>query len=242
MIKRVPARAYVISVACAGKPIDSTSCRLSDVPSAIDFGTVAVGSKVTQSVQFTSTVAPASLLLLSITDDATESFSMQLPSTVLTSQPETAQVTFAPTTAGPLTGQFEVVNDCVDTPLLIPLTGMGVSQCNLSVSPMSLTFGAVPVRTESPPQTIACTNTGGEDCYFAIDTTATAPEYSVTGPNGAIPQDTLQSVAPDSGYVITVVFDPGDAGNIDSQFFFQVRANMDVCINPVSFPLTGAGS
>jgi hypothetical protein len=74
---------------------------------------------------------------------------LSLPLNLAANQSVTFTVTFAPTSAGAMTGSLSLVSNASNSPLNIALSGTGTAAGQLTVSPTSLSFGSVVVGSSS---------------------------------------------------------------------------------------------
>jgi hypothetical protein len=112
-----------INVPLTGIGIQS---HLQITPSALNFGSIAVGASANQTITLTNTgTAPVNNLALSLTGD----YAITVPCTSTILAPNascTLTVTFTPTTLGARSGTLTVASTDANSPTLIPLTGTGV--------------------------------------------------------------------------------------------------------------------
>jgi hypothetical protein len=80
-------------------------------------------------------------------------------STIAPGQTKTVDVTFAPRTAGSVSGSVKVASNATNSPVTIALTGDGVAALPLTATPASASFGSVPIGTTNS-QTMQLKNTG----------------------------------------------------------------------------------
>ncbi len=79
-------------------------------------------------------------------------------------------VVFAPAAAGAHAAQLQLTGSAPGSPYTVNLTGSGVAPAALTLSPSSLTFGAVPVNSVSEPLSLQVTNTGGAGAQLGTAT------------------------------------------------------------------------
>jgi trimeric autotransporter adhesin len=174
-------------------------------PLTQDFGPVAIHSASAPTL-FTLTNLTADTVSLS-TPTTTGDFSIASTTTSPTGGPACngplapndscfVNIIFNPTSTGPLTGVLTVTTST--TPATALLTGFGVPDPGLALSPAALVFNNVPGPT-STTQTITLTNTGSANLQIASPTTATA---------NFIPTTTCTTLAPAATCTVTVVFTP----------------------------------
>jgi trimeric autotransporter adhesin len=212
----------------------STPSTLALSQTALNFGTVVVGTTSALGVQVTNTG------LLAVTFSGVTAIGNYTatdgtcPSPGLTLAPGTSctvQAIFAPTQAGTLTGTLSIATSASTLPLTVALTGMGV-QSQMLISPASLSFGAIAVGS---PATLSLTlaNTGTAS-ITNISSTITAPttgEYAVTVPCA------VTTLAPGMSCSLTVTFTPAALGARPGTLTI---ASSDSS-SPDMVPLTGSG-
>jgi hypothetical protein len=114
-----------------------------------------------------------------------------------------AQVVFAPTAAGALTGTLTVYANITGGQLTVPLNGTGLGAAAVVLQPSSVSFPATAVGQTSAAQNITISNTGG--------TTVTLDSITVSG-NFAIAANTCGgSLAANTGCTVGVTFTPASA-------------------------------
>ncbi len=95
-------------------------------PSALSFGSIAIGASANLTLTLTNTgTAPVNNLALTITGD----YAVTAPCSTATLTPGSScpiTVTFSPTTLGSLTGTLTIASSDANSPALVPLTGNGV--------------------------------------------------------------------------------------------------------------------
>jgi hypothetical protein len=125
--------------------------------SSLNFGTVLVGTNSTQSLQITNTgssaitfgILSASTTLSAAAGDYTVALgTCPQPGLALAATTScTAQIGFAPTQPGTITGTLSIASSASTLPLVVGLTGVGV-QSHMQILPTSLSFG--PIAVNSP--------------------------------------------------------------------------------------------
>jgi len=114
----------------------------------------------------------------------------------------TINVTFAPTTTGPLTGTLTLTNNAANNPAPITLTGTGTAPV-AGVAPAGLTFFPQVLGTISAAQTVVLSNSGTGP--LTIMNIATSGDFSQTDNCGS-------SVAAGMSCTISVSFTPQATG------------------------------
>lgn len=138
-----------------------TPGQLTASPASLSFGNVTSGSSSSLSETLTNT-GGSSLTISQISPSgAGFSFSgITLPVTLAAAQSVTFNASFAPQTAGGITGNLSISSNGSNPSLSVPLSGTGASAGQLAASPASLSFGNVTTGSSS---TLAekLTNSGG---------------------------------------------------------------------------------
>jgi hypothetical protein len=172
---------------------------------AVDFGSVAVGSQGSTSVTLTSSGTAAVVIQsLAVSGDAFSTGKLQLPLTLAPGQQIALPLTFAPLTAGAQQGEINLTDNATGSPSALSLTGTGTTSASLSV-PASVDFGDVTVGS-SGSKTITLVSNGSAP--VTIKSIAVAGG-SFFGPPLALPQ-VLQ---PNQQMALKVKFSPSAEGD-----------------------------
>ncbi len=138
-------------------------------------------------------------------------------------------VTFTPSVTGSISGALTIIDNAVNTPQILALSGTGLPE--LSVSPASESFGTVTVGSTSAAKTVTLTNnTGGTlDYAFLASSNYTAAGSGKSPCNGAL--------AKKAKCTVSVTFTPTANGTADGS----------LAVSSASFPtqvanLSGTGS
>jgi len=111
-------------------------------PTSLGFGSVQVSSSTSLSETLTNTGGSAvTISQVSSTAAAFSISGLPLPLTLTANQRVTFTATFAPTSAGAVSGSLAVVSNASNSPLNIALSGTGTAAGQLAASPPSLSFG-----------------------------------------------------------------------------------------------------
>ncbi len=143
-------------------------------------------------------------------------------------------VTFTPQTSGNLFGTLNSTDSATGSPHTVQLAGNGLAVPNVSLFPITLTFGDQAVNTTSGSQTVTLTNTGGAP--LAI-TSVNIPPVANGGDFGISSSNCTGTFVPGTGCAISVVFTPSAPG--------ARVATLDIVDDapnsPQSVPLAGNG-
>lgn len=215
--------AAVIVFAAATPPISAATRELVSVsPTSLSFGAVAVGKQVTQSVVVTNlcvcinTISGVELIGSGFVESGPP-----MPVRLSSGQSVTIKVTFAPVTAGAVSGNLVVYPWAV-----VPLSGRGVSTVDqLSVSPASLNFGKVAVG-ETATDTVLLKAVGQ-----AVTVSSTSSSNSLFAfPGLSLP---FKITAGQSASV-KVTFKPKAAGTASGNLTFVSNASNSHAAEPVT--------
>ena len=139
----------------------------------------------------------------------------------------TIEVTFNPTTSGPLTGTLTVTSNTAGPPYVVQLNGTGILPAP-EVSPANLNFNNQVAGTTSAPQQVTFTNTGN----LPLSITNLTVSNGWTQNNNCLP-----SVAAKGSCTVNVSFRPISSGPVNGALTFsEYAAN-----SPQSVTLSGTG-
>lgn len=202
-----------------------TSDCLTASPANISFGKVAVGSTASTTVTLTNT--RTSELTLTSFQPIGSAFSVDgasLPVVLKPGQSTQVTIAFTPQAAGKVGGSI-----FIPTPgLNIPLSGVGITAAQLSVSPASLSFGNVIVG-ETGTQSVVLSATGGNVTLSSISSSSS--QFSAAGVSLPLTLGSGQSVA------LNVDFTPQNAGSTSGTLSFASNAQD----NPLTESAAGTG-
>ena len=154
--------------------------QLSASPTSLAFGNVQVSSSSAKSETLTNTGGTTVTISQANVTGAGYSVSgLTLPATLAPSQSVAFTVTFAPTAAGSANGTLSIVSDASGSPLNIGLSGIGVTQGQVTPNPASLNFGNVVVGS-SKTLTETLTNSGGSSLTISA-AAASGAGFSLSG-------------------------------------------------------------
>ena len=248
-IKRSPARlAALLLLLCAtlsisgcigltgaSKPAGSTpaptAASISVSPASVNFGSVAVGGTVSQSV----TVSNPGGAALTVTQATTTAngFSIAgatLPMTVAAGKQSTFTIVFAPKAAGAVSGSVSVMSNASSAPSAVSVSGAGVSAATLlNSSASSLNFGNVTVGS-SGVQSVTLSNAGNSNVTISGVSLA-GTKLSVSGVSSGL------ILSPGQNAVLNVTFSPSAAGALTG----SVTVTSNASNSPLVLSLSGAG-
>lgn len=217
-----------LSIPVSGSGVAST-LQLSANPTSLSFGNVSVSSPASQTVTVTNS-GSSSVSISQVTASGT-GFSLSaiaLPATLAAGQSTSFSVTFAPASAGSVTGNVTVTSNATNSPLTIAMSGTGVKPL-INVTPSTVSFGNVTVGVTNT-QTMTVQNPG--------TATLSVTQATVSGTGFSVSGLTLPlSVAPGASASFNMGFAPASAGSFTGSLTLTNNAT-----NPaLSIPLSGSG-
>ena len=201
----------------------------------VDFGSVTVGTTSTQTVVITNIGnASANISGATVSGGGFNYVGPALPLTLSSGQSVNLTVSFAPSAAGAATGTLSLSTNANVTPNTIPLTGTGVlpqaaAALSLTVSPLSISFGSIPVGTSST-QTVSLVNPGTG--------TVSISQAPVTGSSFGMSGLALPlTLGPGQSGAFTVSFHPAGTGSASGSI--SVMSNASNAVSTVALSGTG---
>src|SRR5437667_382083 len=203
---------------------------LSPSSQTLSFGSVQVSGSATQSETLTNT--GGTTITVSQANVSGNGFSisgLNVPLTLIAGQSFTFGTTFAPTSAGSVTGTISLTSDASNSTLTISLSGTGTVPGQLSVSPSTLDFSSV-VIGQSKNMTATLSATGSN--VTVSSASASTSEFTLSGVSFPFTITAGQSKA------VTVTFTPQSSGTASATISFASSASN----SPTSESLTGNGT
>jgi len=199
-------------------------------PSSEAFGSMTVGGQ--QSVTETVTNTGGTTVIISQAAISGSGFSLSgitTPVTVNAGQSASFNISFAPQTAGAVSGKVTLTSNAPNSTLTISLTGTGIAPGQLSSSPTSEAFGSVTVGSQlSVSETV--TNTGGTSLTIS-QAAVSGSGFSLSGL--AIPT----TLAAGQSTTFNVIFAPQATGSGSGSVTLTSNGS-----NPtLTIPLSGTG-
>jgi F5/8 type C domain/Abnormal spindle-like microcephaly-assoc'd, ASPM-SPD-2-Hydin/Right handed beta helix region len=200
-------------------------------PTALNFGSVATGSKSSAQTVTVSNPTNSAASVSSIAATGDFSQTSTCGSSIAAGGSCTVSVTFAPTATGARTGTLTINAGGVTN--AVSLSGTGTSSsggsATLSASPTSVAFGSEAVGSTATAQKVTVTNTGSAAATIS-SVTAGAP-FAQTSTCGT-------SLAAGGSCTVSVTFTPTAAGGASANLTVASNAT-----NPsLTVPLTGTGT
>jgi hypothetical protein len=201
-------------LACGRTDLLPPACAIDVRPTALDFGEVASGGNATLSVTVSASTAVCTISKVGVGPGSDPWFALApaTPASLVVQPGEhaTVAVTFSPANVSvPLQRVGTLVlqtDDPIRQRVEVPLAGRVRSDCTLSVSPLAVDFGRVPIDTTATAS-VSVLNTGRDLCEVA----------GIALGQGSDPQFALGSgqvdhfsLAPGAGQSIGVAFHPTD--------------------------------
>ena len=200
-------------------------------PTSINFGSVVVGTTLSQSLIISNTgTATLSILQITVTGATFTTSGYSLPLSVNAGQQTTITVAFLPTAVPAVSGNISIVSNTTTSPTSVGLSGSGIAATfTLAINPPSLSFGNVLTGTTSATQNVTITNTGNSN--VTISQISVTPSYSVTG--GSTPV----TLTPSQNLVLGVQFSPTTTGSVSGTISIVSNATG----SPAAVTLLGTG-
>ena len=200
-------------------------------PSALNFGSVATGSKSSAQTVTVSNPTGSAASVSSIAATGDFSQTSTCGSSIAAGGSCTVSVTFAPTATGSRTGTLTVNAGGVTS--AVSLSGTGTSSsggsATLSASPTSVAFGSEAVGSTTAAQKVTVTNTGS--AAASISSISAGAPFAQTSTCGS-------SIAAGGSCTVSVTFTPTAAGGASASLTVASNAT-----NPsLTVPLTGTGT
>jgi hypothetical protein len=189
------------SLPLSGTGAAAPVAQLSANPATASFGSVTVGSSSTQSVSVTNSGNMNVTISQITTSGAAFSLNgVSVPLTLAPGQSSTYIAQFAPTAVGSASGQITFTSNASGSPTLISLSGTGAATpvAQLTVNPVSLSFGSLTVGS-SATQSVTISNSGNANLTISQIST------SGTGFSG-------------SGITLPLTLTPGQTARYTAQF------------------------
>src|SRR5712664_1325252 len=213
------------------QPPPGTAAAISVSPPSINFGSVAVGSTVSQSITISNT-GGSNLIVTqeSITAQGFTLTSVSLPMTIGAGKQSTINLLFSPTATGIASGVVSVMSNAANSPATVTVSGMGISTTSLlNANSSSLTFGNVPLGSSSVLG-ITITNAGNSHVSISQVSSSVAG-FTTSGVSAGM------ILAPGQSATLDVAFAPAAAGNLTG----VITIASDATNSPTIISLSGSG-
>ncbi|MGA8504075.1 MAG: choice-of-anchor D domain-containing protein, partial [Candidatus Sulfotelmatobacter sp.] len=197
---------------------------------SLDFGSVTEGASKT----LTTSISNAGTTSVTISSIAISSryFSLtgpSLPVTIAAGQNSTISLVFTPNAAGAFSAIVSLTCNASNVSTTLSLSGAGLADGQLAVSPTTQSFGSVAVGSQST-QTVTLTNNGASTVNLS-QVSVTGTGFKLSGVTTPIALNTSQSTT------FTVAFAPQSIAAASGSVTIQSNAS-----NPMlTIPLSGTG-
>jgi len=240
--------AAIVSAAisgCASASADKSSAalgaKISVVPSIIDFKSVVVGQKNSQTIKITnSSTESIGLEQLRVSGSGFALSPAKVPVILPAGAQVSVSVVFAPSSTSGASGSLVISSSDLKAPVSVPLSGSGEKATPaLAVSPASLNFGTRAVKS-STSQSVTLKNTG--NIALSISSVSVASSaFSISGLAKGI------SLSPDQQVEFQVSFHPTVAGDSTSTITvgtssLPTSVNLGVAGSATNSTVTSPGS
>jgi len=186
--------------------VSPSAAKISIVPSAVEFKSVVIGQKNSQTLSVSnSSSVPISLQRFAISGAAFSLNPVKSPLLLAPGEHANLTIVFAPSSNAQLTGSLVITSSDLKTPVAVPLSGDGEKATPaLAASPAAINFGTRAVKS-STSQSITLKNTG--NIAVSIDSVGlSSSSFSVSGLDKGV------SLAPNQQLEFQVWFRPTASG------------------------------
>lgn len=213
-----------VSVALSGT--GASAGQITASPASLSFGNVTTGSSSMLAEKLTN--AGGSAVTISQISASGTGFSFSgitLPLTLAANQSVTFNASFAPQTAGSVTGSLVVSSNGSNPNFSVTTTGTGTSPGQLAVSPSTVNFGSVTVGTnQNQTATLTATNSS-----------VTVSSLGVSGSQFSVSGLTLPlTIAAGSSVAFELTFAPQTSGSASANVSFASNAANSPAVEVVS--------
>jgi Abnormal spindle-like microcephaly-assoc'd, ASPM-SPD-2-Hydin len=214
-------------------PVSGTgmmSGQLLATPGSVSLGNVQVGASQIQPVTITNSGGTTvTVSQASVTGTGFSTNGLALPLTLAAGQSQGFSVTFAPQTAGAVSGSVTIASDATNPSLNVALAATGVTPGSLLPNPSSVAFGNVQTGT-SQSLSVTLTNSGGTTVNIS-QAAASGSGYSISGLSLPL------SLAAGQSKGFSVQFAPQTSGSTSG----NIAITSDASNPTLNVPLSGSG-
>ena len=205
---------------------------MSVAPTAIKFGSVALGSTASQSVTITNDGSTSiTISKASATAAGVSVTGVSFPLTIAPGNRVSLDVVFAPKSAGALSGGVSIVSDASATPDMVTVSGTGMAaSAVLTMSTSSLNFGSVAIG-KSSMLPVTLTNSGNSNVTIS-KVGVSGAGYSASGVSAGL------ILAPGQSATLDETFLPVASG----RFSGTVTVVSNATNSPATISASGSGS
>jgi hypothetical protein len=220
-------------IGCQGVSSNSTQSnpQVQASPAAISFGGVVVGSKQIQTETLTNPSASAvTISQVTVSGAGFSATGLSLPQMVAAGQSATFNVSFAPSTAGSVSGSIVISSGGSSASVTLTGTGTNSTQTGqLTISPSSLNFGNVAAGTS---KTMTATLSASGASVTISSAPSTSATFSVSGVSFPL------TIAAGNSASFALTFTPQGAGAVSENGSFI----SDASNSPTVLSGTGTGT
>jgi hypothetical protein len=206
--------------------------QISLIPGSVSFGNVTVGVTNTQMLAISNPgTANLSVTQASLVGTGFSFSGLTLPLSVPPGGSSAFTVSFAPASASSLSGNLTLVNNALNSPLVVALAGTGVSPvAQLTASPSSLSFGSITAGA-SGTQSVTLANTG--------NSSVSVSQISISGTGFSASGFALPvTLAAGQSTSFSATFAPTTTGNLSG----SVTVTSNATNSPLAISLSGSGA
>jgi sugar lactone lactonase YvrE len=215
-----------------------TATSLSVTPASLSFGSLAVGTKsAPQTVTITAASGAIAFSSLTLAGANSADFAIAgntCPASLTNGASCSVTLTFTPTATSARSATMVLADSAGNSPQSVSLSGTGTGvPGTLSFLPASLSFGSVPVGTNSAPQSVTLSVASGAVAFSGLTLAGpNAADFSITG------NTCPASVASGGSCIVTLAFTPAAIGTRSATIVFTDTAGN----SPQSVPVSGLGT
>jgi|SRR5208337_2886700 len=214
---------------CCLAPASAWAQQLQCDPCKYAFGKVLVGDSSSFSFQLTNTGKKTLRITSKSEQGSAFSFgNFPVPVKIKPGASVQLPVIFTPTAKGHTHGIVTLASNDPDSPLNMPVSGIGVANAQLGVSPATLNFGNVTVGSSASLQ---ATLTASNAAVTISSDQSTSSEFAILGLNLPV------TIPAGQGLPVTIQFTPNASGTASGQAEFVSNA----ADSPTVERLTGTG-
>ena len=205
---------------------------ISVIPAEIDFKSVVVGQKNSQTLQITNTsIKNVDLSALHLTGAGFSLLSAKAPVVLAPGKKISLNVVFAPAAAASANGALTISSPTLRAPISVPLVGSGVKpEPALQASPSSINFGSHALNS-SAFQTVTFTNTGNIS-LTVNSVTVSGAGFAIAGVSPGV------SLSPQQRLEFQVWYHPIVAGTTVA----SLVANVSALPSPLKLAVAGSAT
>src|SRR5882762_2112945 len=182
--------------------------QLAPTPSSASFGSVVTGTSNSQTIKLSNAgSASVTISQATVSGSGFSITGLAVPLTIAAGSSATFNALFTPSAAGSVTGTVSLVSNAPNSPLVIALSGTGVTATFLlTANPTSLSFGSVNLGSNSSLST-SLTNTGNSNVTLS-SVAASGASFSASGVTSGT------TLTPNQAVTLSVTFAPASSGSL----------------------------